>query len=95
MFEDDNRTTRRGITISQRYNKTIVACCDWGPWRFVHPRGEMALLASPRVPFSPLGVQNTMDPVTAYNNVRNNIKCETGELHIICQKAEVGLITLE
>ena len=29
------------------------------------------------------------------NNVRNNKKCETGELHIIGQKAEVGLITLE
>ena len=32
MFEDDNRTSRRGITIIQRYNKTIVARCDWGPW---------------------------------------------------------------
>ena len=61
MFEDNNRTSRRGITIKQRYNKTIVARCDWGPW-VLYPRGEMATAASPRVPFSTSGVQNAMDP---------------------------------
>ena len=29
MFD---RTSRRGITMLPRYNKTIVASCDWGPW---------------------------------------------------------------
>ena len=32
MFEDDNRTSRRGIIMLPGYNKTIVARCDWGPW---------------------------------------------------------------
>ena len=39
-----------------------------GSMGFVHPRWQMALLASPPVPFCPLGVQNAMDPVTACNN---------------------------
>ena len=65
MFEDDNRTLRRGITIKQRYNKTIVARCDWGPWVLYTLEGKWHL---PRVPFSPSGVQNAMDLVTACNN---------------------------
>ena len=32
MFEDDNRTLRRGIMIIPMYNKTIVARCSWDPW---------------------------------------------------------------
>ena len=39
---------------------------------FVHLRGEMAPSASPRVPFSPSGVQNAMDPVIVqqlYNEI--------------------------
>ena len=35
---------------------------------FVHPRWQMAPSALPRVPFSPSGVQNAIDPVTAWNN---------------------------
>ena len=53
MFEDDNRTSRRGITIIQRYNKTIVARCD-----FVHPRGKMA----PSGSISPLGCTKRHGP---------------------------------
>ena len=51
-----------------RYNKTIVARCDWGPWVLYTLGGKMAPSASPRVLFPPSGVQNTMDPVTACNN---------------------------
>ena len=49
--------------IVSRYNKTIVARCDWGPWVLY------TLGGSPRVPFAPLGVllQNAMDHVTARN----------------------------
>ena len=55
MFEDDNRTSRRGITILQRYNKTIVARCDWGPWVLYtlegkwHPRLRLGFHFPPRV----------------------------------------------
>ena len=33
---------------------TLYNCCTlwWGPWRFVHQRGKMALEAKPRVPYS-------------------------------------------
>ena len=50
-----------------RYNKTIVARCDWGPWVLYtlggkwHPRLRLGAI-------SPSGVQNAMDPVTACNN---------------------------
>ena len=50
MFEDNNRTLR----VLPRYNKTIVASCDW-VHGFVHPRGKMAPSASPCGAISPLG----------------------------------------
>ena len=40
MFEDNNRTLR----VLPRYNKTIVASCDW-VHGFVHPRGENGTLS--------------------------------------------------
>ena len=54
-FEDDNRTLRRGITMLPRYNKTIVARCDWGPWVLYtlggkwHPRLRFGCHFPPRV----------------------------------------------
>ena len=53
MFEDYNRTSRRGILMLPRYNKTIVARCDWGPWVLDTRGGKMAHSAWPRVPFPP------------------------------------------
>ena len=68
MFKDENITLRREIIVLTRYKKTIVARCDLGSMGFVHSRGKMAPSALPRVPFSPSGVQNAIDPVTACNN---------------------------
>ena len=60
---NDNRTLRRRITIIQRYNKTIVARCDWGPWVLYIGSG------SPRLGFgfasgsiSPLGCTKRHGP---------------------------------
>ena len=72
MFEDDNRTSRRGIQILPRYNKTIVAHCD-GVHGFCTPSGANGTQGE-----FPSSVQNTMDPVTTCNNCILNIS-RTGE----------------
>ena len=58
MFKDNNRTLRR-----EKY-----LCYQGITKPLLHAMIGVHGFSSPRVPFPPSGVQNTMDPITACNN---------------------------